>query len=789
MLKLIAIRPLPGCRQSALKCLRVGQMYYLCNDFRILEDSVALKDEFVRLLPADFFSLSPDDALNINVSAVVGMNGDGKSTLIELMMRLINNCAHRYGLTYNDRLLRIDGIKAELYYLIDNTIYCIRETADDEQTSLLKCADVSDRTRREWKKEITPVKSVKKMQELFYTIISNYSLYTYNIRDFKEEWNYKIQTDDERERCWLHHLFHKNDGYRTPMTIHPYRDKGNIDINRENELTLQRLAALYIQEPNPRINSKSFRWIGEKYADALLLTDVGQSKLQEKTILQYFKDARPISLLDYLIKKIEACVNEVDDIVLKTVNDNDLNMVEESLDFLTGIDDSAYRDFLEDFKRWALNRKLTAKKVFSGNSDIKLLSAAIHSLSTNLFFKKQRIRRLANKYHAIYKVNTKQLIRLRLIYDICRILAIPQDIVFRDYEDLSYIERCKHYVVYKIINICETYPRYIEKYEKSGFNGSRMVTRVDSGEVPELIAMIKDDNSHITLKLRQCINFIYTLSDASDFLDLVAENNDRPDHTGFLPKSSWRIPFERLKAFYQVENAFPLELLPPPIFKTEIRYKTRGNADSDIPYNYLSSGEKQLLNNVGVLLYHLRNLDSVVKGEALCRNVNIILEEIELYFHPEYQRMIIQTLIEKLQGAAFKNIQNINITFVTHSPYILSDIPKSNVLFLKDGAPTYEMQENTFGANVNSLLKNGFFLPSLPMGEFAYKKINGLFDKLHSGNFDPNTIDQLYAQIMTVGEPAIRMQLMTLLAPFRLFNQNKKGLIELLKNLTSDSKQ
>lgn len=788
MLKLLAVRPLPGCRQSALKCLRVGQMYYLCNDFRISENVVSLRDEYVQPLPSDFFSFSKEDSLNINVSAVVGMNGDGKSSLIELMMRLINNCAHHYHLTYKDRLLRIEGIKAELFYLVDDTIYCIQETAEVQHTSLLKFADISDHSQKEWRKEMTPVKRVGRMQELFYSIISNYSLYTYNIKDFKEEWNYKIQTDDEKERCWLHHLFHKNDGYRTPMTIHPYRDKGNIDINRENDLSLQRLAALYIQEPDARINQNSFRRIGEKYADALLLTDIGFSKLQEKSIIQYFKDARPVSLLDGLIKKIEACINEVDDIVLESVSDDELETVEESLDFLTGIDDKDYKKFLENFKKWALENKLTSKKVFSGNSDIKLLSLAIGDLTSNIFFNKPWIRRLANKYNAVYKVNVKQLIRLRLIYDICRILNIPNYIIFRPYESLSYIERCQHYMVYKVIIICETYPRYLDMFERNGLNGTRLITRTYIEILSKLIAMIDDDPSHITLKFRQCRNFIATLGNVSDFLNIVAEKDEAPDYTGFMPRSPLRIPFENLKAFYQKDDVFPLELLPPPIFKAEIRYKSIGNENNDIPYNYLSSGEKQLLNNIGVLLYHLRNLDSVVKGEALCRNVNIFLEEIELYFHPEYQRMIINLMIEKLQGAAFKNIKNINITFVTHSPYILSDIPKSNVLFLKEGAPTYEMQENTFGANVNSLLKNGFFLPSLPMGEFAYKKINGLFEKLHSGNFNPNTIEQLYTQIMTVGEPAIRMQLMTLLAPYRLFNGNKEELIENLKQMLQFSK-
>ena len=76
--------------------------------------------------------------------------------------------------------------------------------------------------------------------------------------------------------------------------------------------------------------------------------------------------------------------------------------------------------------------------------------------------------------------------------------------------------------------------------------------------------------------------------------------------------------------------------------------------------------------------------------------------------------------------------------------------------------PTCTMQENTFGANINGLLKNGFFLPSLPMGEFAHQKINDLFGKLHSGDFDVADLPQIKNDIMTVGEPAIRAQLLML---------------------------
>ena len=96
----------------------------------------------------------------------------------------------------------------------------------------------------------------------------------------------------------------------------------------------------------------------------------------------------------------------------------------------------------------------------------------------------------------------------------------------------------------------------------------------------------------------------------------------------------------------------------------------------------------------------------------------------------------------------------------------MSDIPLCNVLFLQEGTPaTEKMQENTFGSNIHGLLKNGFFLPSLPIGEFAYDKINDLFERLNKYKFDPSNREQkewFYSSIMRVGEPYLRGELMKL---------------------------
>lgn len=166
------------------------------------------------------------------------------------------------------------------------------------------------------------------------------------------------------------------------------------------------------------------------------------------------------------------------------------------------------------------------------------------------------------------------------------------------------------------------------------------------------------------------------------------------------------------------------------------------------------------------MIYHLRNIDSVIDKKRSYENVNVIFEEIELYFHPEYQRLVVKMLVEKLQKIDFNHIKRVNVIFVTHSPFILSDIPICNVLFLKDGKPAIrKIQENTFGSNIHGLLKNGFFLPSLPMGEFAYDKINELFERLNGYKLDPNNRelrDWFYSNIMRVGEPYLREQLMKL---------------------------
>ena len=88
MFKLLAIKPLVGCYSHVCKCLKVGMMYYFCSDYQILETHNKIVRSSINLKPLgnDFFANNPE----VNISAIVGKNGDGKSTIVEIIMRMVN---------------------------------------------------------------------------------------------------------------------------------------------------------------------------------------------------------------------------------------------------------------------------------------------------------------------------------------------------------------------------------------------------------------------------------------------------------------------------------------------------------------------------------------------------------------------------------------------------------------------------------------------------------------------------------------------------------------------------
>ena len=78
---------------------------------------------------------------------------------------------------------------------------------------------------------------------------------------------------------------------------------------------------------------------------------------------------------------------------------------------------------------------------------------------------------------------------------------------------------------------------------------------------------------------------------------------------------------------------------------------------------------------------------------------------------------------------------------VTHSPFVLSDIPRSNVLVLSDKE---QMEGETFCANIHEMLGQSFFM-EYSMGQIAQEEVECIFSRYNailSGNNQPITEEE-----------------------------------------------
>lgn len=185
-----------------------------------------------------------------------------------------------------------------------------------------------------------------------------------------------------------------------------------------------------------------------------------------------------------------------------------------------------------------------------------------------------------------------------------------------------------------------------------------------------------------------------------------------------------------------------------------------------------SSGEEALLKLYSRIFW--------IYNAMGCRRNNIILiDEIDLYMHPKWQRNLVNCLVEDI-GKLIGSKNRVQIIITTHSPIFLSDIPKSNVIFLKNEEGTCMVDSNmkhkdTFGNNVHTLFLDSFFLSEEgTMGTFAEKRINHILHLLRNKERINDNEERILKTINCIGDDLIRNKLL------ELYEKNK-GLLYQLK--------
>lgn len=730
--KLIGVRPLEKCNLSILKVLKKNTTYFLCNEYEIDSndnDKIKLKENYSSI-PDSFFDDGNINSPKINISAIVGKNGDGKSSIVELIIRILNNFAYYSGFRKNHPdLIPISGVEAILYYSIDDIIYFLKVTSDgakldkdkkDEKFPIVFSEDSG------YKIEIKDLEN-----ELFFSQISNYSLYAYNSNDFEK--------NDSFPKCWIDKIFHKNDGYQTPIVLTPYREKGIIDINLEYDLTKQRLISLFVEDAN---DNNSIRDINQNQkANYLVFYAYQKSKLDLQTYKAFFEETNNDSLKsNQKYSDKQKIVKGVNEFIQNNKDDFDfvLNIINESDNTF----ETDFYNFLNESKKDSYLASDIKKLLPYKNLNFAIIQRVVFVIYIKEFLNK--------KYNNEYSSD--------------KLYSGP-------------FSNAKQYIIYKIISIFSKYSLYkinnIDNEDTLLLFGATAESNIKKS-LERLFEDIDKEKSHISLKLRQTLNYIkyegkYIKEEDKKNIalekvtDIVKNNGDK------LYIIEFNEYLKRIKQLIKEEQGLNiLELLPPPIFNTDVVLEENKTNQCTL-LSQMSSGERQYLNSISSVIYHLQNINSVKNELVKYKYVNLIFEEIELYFHPEYQRKFINSLLQQIQKAKLKDIYSINLCFVTHSPFILSDIPKNNVLFLKNGMPVREMQEDTFGANIHTLLQNSFFLNSVPIGEFAKNRINSMFDELHNWDRSKSNEEKenkLYQQIRLVSEPFIKTQLL------KLYNEN-----------------
>jgi len=190
-----------------------------------------------------------------------------------------------------------------------------------------------------------------------------------------------------------------------------------------------------------------------------------------------------------------------------------------------------------------------------------------------------------------------------------------------------------------------------------------------------------------------------------------------------------------------------------------------------VDWRNLSSGEKAFLdlfsrlNYANTILNH-NDIEKYTGKVTETKWLYLFIDEGEIGFHPEWQKNYVLKLIQILPSI-FPNLK-IQVILTSHSPFIASDVPLQNIIFLDsvDGHVTVKNSisiENTFAANIHTLLADGFFLSNGLIGDFAKDKIQKVIDWLNDDDANMEMTDEIKKVIGIIGEPIIKNKLIELL--------------------------
>ncbi len=306
---------------------------------------------------------------------------------------------------------------------------------------------------------------------------------------------------------------------------------------------------------------------------------------------------------------------------------------------------------------------------------------------------------------------------------------------------------------------------------------------LDKEKYEKFIENVENINNCFEIKVEE-FEFILNINDIVEslkFLEILEFKNETTNRNHDT-KYYYEVEIDNknintLWIFEYILNLSGLKKKNLPILELDLY-----DSNKKLLYAELSQGEKQYIR----LLIEIISNKSAGDLSEMIEPTVYIFDEIETSLHPQWQKKIFNDIVKIFNDWRDKKA---HLIFLTHSPFLLSDIPKQNIIFLdtynKEDTEVKEEKQKvgncrvvphdevmhkkqTFGANIHTLLSDSFFMDDGLMGEFAKGKIDKIIKYLREDKIpEPreawvDSKENLKKIIEAIGEPFLQHKVLEL---------------------------
>jgi len=162
------------------------------------------------------------------------------------------------------------------------------------------------------------------------------------------------------------------------------------------------------------------------------------------------------------------------------------------------------------------------------------------------------------------------------------------------------------------------------------------------------------------------------------------------------------------------------------MLKRDFMFRVHGQ---DVPFAALSDGYRAYIGWICDLLHHI--VVTCPSGSRLVENRGLVLvDEVDLHLHPNWQRNII--------GLLSRALPNIQFVFTSHSPLVAASLQRENIFVMETDeqgeSRVRKYEEHIFGLSADQALEGSYFGMSSTRPASFLKEVRNLGHLSKAGN-------------------------------------------------------